>query len=328
MDINALYAHGLLGSSKKLSSWVRPSDWPAMPTPATQEIDILSAVWNNGSNYCALAVTVSSGTVTIDWGDGTAPQTYTSGATAQYQYSYSASGLGALTAEGYKTAIVKITPTAGGATISSFSLGKRHSAISVSASNPWLDLQVNAPSCTSMQVHDSGANSEYLQRCNMLAIGAVTSLAACFYNCYALQSVTWPVGSLSAVTGLGSCFLNCYALQSVTWPVGSLSAVTDLGSCFLNCSALQSVTWPVGSLGAVTTVASSFNSCPSLADIENCAIPVTFSVANCNLSAANLNAIYTALPVVVSQTITVTGNVGDGTDTQSIATTKGWTVTA
>ncbi len=305
MYVNALYDHGLIGGKKSSSPWVRPSDWPAMPTSNANQLDILSAVWNSGSNYCALLVVVSGGTYTVDWGDGTAPQTYTSGAVASYQYSYSASGLGALTSEGYKTAMIKVTPTTGGATITGLDLGRRNSAISVNASNPWLDLQINIPAVTAGSTFITGGsvvNSEYLQRCVVIALGAVTSLASCFQYSYALQSVTWPSGSLTSVTDLTSCFQSCYALQSVTWPSGSLTAVT--------------------------TTTSAFASCPSLADIENCAIPVSFSVANCNLSAANLNAIYTSLPTVVSATITRTGNVGAGAggENTSIATAKNWTV--
>jgi hypothetical protein len=63
-----------------------------------------------------------------------------------------------------------------------------------------------------------------------------------------------------------------------------------------------------------------------LANVVNCAIPITFSLANCNLSAANLNAIYTALPTVSGQTITRSGNIGAASDTPTIATAKGWTV--
>ena len=391
-------------------TWVRPSDWPAMPTSAAQEVDILAAVWNNGSNYCALSVTVSSGTFTVNWGDGTAAQTYTSGSTASYQYSYSASGLGSLTSEGYKTAVIKITPTTGGATITALDTGKRNSLLSGSASNPWLDMQINASSLISVSISGSATNSEYLQRCNIVAIGAVTSLQNCFYGCSALQSFTFPSGSLTAVTNLQSCFTSCYALQSVTFPSGSLTAVTNISYCFQNCYALQSVTFPAipaaanvtfsngsasigwaannlyagqairfattgalptnftagtiyyvsatglgannfqvsatngggvitaGSAGsgtqsatilplaAITNAGTAFSSCGSLADIENCAIPVTFSVASCNLSAANLNVIYTSLPTVSGQTISRTGNIGSGSDTTSIATAKGWTV--
>ncbi len=235
MYVNALYDHGLIGGKKSSSPWVRPSDWPAMPTSNPNQIDILSAVWNNGSNYCALLVVVSGGTYTVDWGDGTAPQTYTSGAVASYQYSYSASGLGALTSEGYKTAMIKVTPTTGGATITGLDLGRLNSAISVNASNPWLDLQINTPAVTAVATFTTSSSfvkSEYLQRCVVIALGAVTSLASCFQYSYALQSVTWPSGSLTSVTSLSNCFQSCYALQSYNWPSGSLTSLKSLLSCF------------------------------------------------------------------------------------------------
>ena len=180
------------------AGWVRPADWPAMPASNSNEIDILTAVWNNGSNYCALSCTVSSGTYTVDWGDGTAPQTYTSGTRASYQYSYSASGLGALTAEGYKTAMVKVTPTTGGATITAFDTGQKNSALTQVSSNPWLDMQVNAPACTSMAVSSSGTNCEYLQRCNVIAIGSVTS-TLCTSECIVSSGRTFRIASTTAV---------------------------------------------------------------------------------------------------------------------------------
>jgi hypothetical protein len=53
----------------------------------------------------------------------------------------------------------------------------------------------------------------------------------------------------------------------------------------------------------------------------------TFSVTLCKLSAASLNQLYTSLPTVTAQSITVTGNVGVAGDDPTIATAKGWTVT-
>jgi hypothetical protein len=56
----------------------------------------------------------------------------------------------------------------------------------------------------------------------------------------------------------------------------------------------------------------------------------SFSVASCQLSAAALNEIFTGLPVVTGQMITVTGNYGVGGAgyNASIAIAKGWTVAA
>jgi hypothetical protein len=70
-----------------------------------------------------------------------------------------------------------------------------------------------------------------------------------------------------------------------------------------------------------------FSGCISLARIEASGIRFSFSVASCKLSATALNEIYTNLPTVVSQTITVTGNYGVASDDPTIATAKGWTVT-
>jgi hypothetical protein len=70
-----------------------------------------------------------------------------------------------------------------------------------------------------------------------------------------------------------------------------------------------------------------FNNCPSLSRIEARNFRFTFVISVCKLSATALNEIYTNLPSVVGQTITVTSNWGTATDTPSIATAKGWAVT-
>jgi len=53
---------------------------------------------------------------------------------------------------------------------------------------------------------------------------------------------------------------------------------------------------------------------------------VTFSVAACSLSSAALDEIYTSLPTVTAETITVSTNFGIAADNPAIATGKGWTV--
>jgi hypothetical protein len=53
----------------------------------------------------------------------------------------------------------------------------------------------------------------------------------------------------------------------------------------------------------------------------------TFNIPNASMSAVALDEMYTALPTVVWQTLTVTGNYWVSWDDPSIATAKGWTVT-
>jgi len=245
----------------------RPADWPSMPAPAANTIRILAAVWNatgTNGNYCALNVSVSSGTYTVDWGDGTAPQTYTSGSKADYQYSYASSGLAPLTAEGYKTALVTITPTTGGQTITALNLNVLNSSSKNGVPNPWLDLQIHATSLTSLVVSGGSGKSTFLNACNIYSLGSVTNLSYCFSYCYSLQTVTFPSGSLASVTNLSYCFNSCYSLQTVTFPSGSLASVTNLSSCFSYCYSLQTVTFPSGSLASVTNLYGCFIYCYSL----------------------------------------------------------------
>jgi hypothetical protein len=70
-----------------------------------------------------------------------------------------------------------------------------------------------------------------------------------------------------------------------------------------------------------------FLNCNSVSRIQASNFNFTFSIANCKLSGTALNEIYTNLPTVSGQTITVTGNYGTATHDPTIATAKGWTVT-
>jgi hypothetical protein len=69
---------------------------------------------------------------------------------------------------------------------------------------------------------------------------------------------------------------------------------------------------------------------PSLKRMPISGMRFSFSVANCQLSAVALNEIFTGLPTVTGQTITVTGNYGVGGAgyNASIAIAKSWTVVA
>jgi hypothetical protein len=97
---------------------------------------------------------------------------------------------------------------------------------------------------------------------------------------------------------------------------------------FNNCFSLTSVPALITTAVAASSgFNNTFAACNSLARIQAKEFNFTFSVANCKLSAAALNEIYTNLPTVTGQTITVTGNYGVAGDDPTIATAKGWTVT-
>jgi hypothetical protein len=189
------------------------------------------------------------------------------------------------------------------------------------------------------------------------SVAAVTNMGGMFQGCFSLQTIPVFPGSVAAVTNMSSMFQNCSSLQTIPAFPGSVAAVTNMSSMFQSCSSLQTIPAFPGSVAAVTNMSSMFQGCTSLESIPpldmsgissaanaanfvaNCSslaraqltgMRFSFSVASCKLSAAALNELFTGLPVVTGQTITVTGNYGingAGYD-PTIATAKGWTVTA
>jgi surface protein len=199
----------------------------------------------------------------------------------------------------------------------------------------------NTQSVTIMNSMFSGCSS--LQTVPLFNTQSVTSMSSMFSSCTSLQTV--PMFNTQSVTNMSSMFVSCTSLQTV--PLFNTQSVTNMSSMFNGCSSLQTV--PLFNTGAVTnmifmfsgctslqtvpalnttTVSSSSNftsifaSCSSLSRIEAKDFRWTFSVANCKLSAAALNEIYTNLPrVTTSQTITVTGNWGVDTATSKTVDT-------
>ena len=249
--------------------WVRPSDWLPITIPgaAEQKFVGLIAVFDQASNYVALRCQVSTGTYTVDWGDGTAAQTYTTNTTAEYNYTYSNLSSSTDSSRGYRQAIVTVTPTTAGATFSEVGLNYRHSArSSTSTVVTWLDVAVSAPNATTLRL--GGFNSSGTQTCLLTFLEQATivshnttTMAHMFNGCRELQSV--PLFNTAAVTTMATMFQNCSSLQSV--PLFNTAAVTSMASMFLGCSSLQSV--PLFNTAAVTTMLNMFQSCPSLQSV-------------------------------------------------------------
>lgn len=151
----------------------------------------------------------------------------------------------------------------------------------------------------------------------------VTDMSYMFYGCSSLTTV--PLYNTSNVTTMDSMFEGCVSL--ITVPRFNTSLVYSMSSMFANCANLQIV--PQLNVTAVSDFfgfAGMFSGCVSLSSILASQFTRTFSVADCRLSANALNTLYTNLPTVSGQTLTVTGNPGTTGDNPAIATGKGWTV--
>jgi surface protein len=150
----------------------------------------------------------------------------------------------------------------------------------------------------------------------------VTSMSTMFSGCFSLVSV--PLFDTSLVTAMASMFSSCTSLVSV--PLFDTSLVQFASSMFQNCPSLNSI--PAFDFSSVTSgnFNFTFSTSNSISRIEATGFNFSFSVSSCNLSSTALDEIYTNLPTVVGQTITVSGNYGVNGDDPTIATAKGWTV--
>jgi hypothetical protein len=162
------------------------------------------------------------------------------------------------------------------------------------------------------------------------SVAAVTNMSFMFQSCSSLQTIPPFPGSVAAVTTMSSMFFGCSSLQTIPPFPDSVAAVTNMSGMFQNCSSLQTI--PPMDTSGVSSSANFANIyiAGGLARIQATGQRFTFSVANQRLSAVALNEIFAGLPTVTGQIITVTGNYGinEAGYNPTIATAKGWTVTA
>ena len=176
-----------------------------------------------------------NGTVTVDWGDGTTPDTLA----------------------GTSTSDVKWTPNhnyaAPGDYVITFTVDGTVGFYGESSGNQYSGLLR----------YSSGAdarNTVYQNSIKRIEIGnGVTSIgSSAFYYCYSLCSITIP----NSVTSIGNdVFYNCYSLSSITIP----NSITSIRSnVFRSCLSLFSITIP----NSVTSIGNDvFYNCYSLFSI-------------------------------------------------------------
>ena len=199
-----------------------------------------------------------NGTVTVDWGDGTTPDTLTGTDVTTVKWTpnhaYAVPG----------EYVIKLTVDGTMGFYGEFSLTSASAILRYSSS----DDNRNYVYRSSVQKIEIGngitsIDGSSFYSCYSLASitmpNSITSIKeSTFYSCYSLTSITIP----DSVTNIGnSIFNSCYSLASITIPNG----ITSVGdSAFHNCRSLASITIPDG----ITSVGYSiFNSCYSLASI-------------------------------------------------------------
>ena len=191
-----------------------------------------------------------NGTVTVDWGDGTAPDTLTGTSTTTVKWTQ------------------KHNYASAGEYIIRLSVDGEVGFGGTSSSNEGSYILRNSSS-------SSTTNYFYRNAVKKIEIGnSVTSIGGYAFNyCYSLSSITIP----NSVTSIGkSAFQNCFSLSSITIP----NSVTSIGgSTFNYCYSLSSSTIP----NSVTSIgATEFQNCYGVRfyDFSNHTTVPTLSNAN------------------------------------------------
>lgn len=318
-----------------------PSDWPALPNVAGDNVTGLYAVWNDDGNFAALTMTTSGGAnYRVDWGDGTVDNV-ASAATVYHTYSYASAGLVGPVSGGFKIALVTVTPVSGSFTVANLQVKHNQAGLNT-YSTGWLDLRMYVPSSANISISAS-APVVLFQMLRRAVVNCIDgSLDTLFYNCSALNiidvtttpavtctnfalgcsglesvSLSFPGG----VTNASGMFYQCFGLLYV--PLFPTSACTNF-SLFATNSGLREV--PAYDLSAVTTISTPFSGCASLSRFLATGLTRGISFSGCNLSTAAINEMFTGLGTAFgAQTVTTTSNYGTPGNT-AIATGKGWTV--
>ena len=212
-----------------------------------------------------------NGTVTVDWGDGTAPDTLT----------------------GTSTTTVKWTPNHAYAAPGEYVI-----KLTVDGTMGFYGEEESTGGSASLRYSSGSDNRNYVYRSSVqrIEIGTgVTSIGtSAFRACYSLTSITIP----SSITSIASnAFNSCYSLASITIPDG----ITSIGTrAFYSCYSLASITIPDGITSIGTTA---FRACYSFTSIT---IPngvtniESFVFYNCYGVAFYDFTAYTAVPALKS----------------------------
>ena len=250
-------------------TYTRPSDYIAIPSISSseQKVVLLVSVYNTNSNFLAFTV---AGNYTVDWGDGVI-ENFSSGVAATHVYDYSTfdPSNSTLTSQGFKQALVIITPQAG-QNLTSLNFQTRHPSVNVNThyTQPLVELYLSCPSLTSITMgtisNTTAVFPRLLEYANLINLGNVASTGSCFRT---MGIKKCDIGKTSALwTDAGSMFNSCAALQTVT--ISSETNTSNLASMFAmfsGCNSLTSV--PFFNTANVTNMGGTFVNCFSLTTV-------------------------------------------------------------
>ena len=286
------------------SGWIRPSDWPALPTitAANERFAGVVAVFENGYNL--LAIEITAGAANINWGDGTS--VVSNGATQTKVYTYSTIAATVYQwpdGRNVKYVLVDITRVGGALARVVFWVT---TTINAKGGNNYVDILCSFPNASTFVLsHDPTAGQKSMDICQRVRVLSLSAGAGNYFQnglkgMRSLRVLEWPYSTLGQHNELMRASGQVDDLGVVNWGTntsmtfafaqsnvkkhGNLtanSATTLLNGYAFDCPRLEEF----GSITATsaTTLASFFSSsigCPVLTKVGTITAPACTSIAS------------------------------------------------
>lgn len=280
------------------TTYTRPSEWLTLPTVnlGDEVVYMLVSVYENTPSYVGFAV---NGDFTVDWGDGNIIDYAGIAGTSMtlrvnHEINWDDVDPSTLTSEGYRQAIVKVTPQVPG-TLTKFDLAYAYqSERDVVTYSDILDIKMAGQNISILKIgyiyHPKMEQFEFVGSHNITNLSYlfsgskikklvsfdvtnITIADSMFNGCPNL--IELPEGfDTSNLTSCVSMFNGCTSLEKISL---DLSSCTSISQMFNGCSSLIEV--DLQNTGNVTNGVSAFANCSKLETVKNLDIS---SVTNCS----------------------------------------------
>ena len=242
------------------SGWERPTDWPVLDAlvDGVEKAQGVYAIYDIETAGNGIAL-ICEGDYHVDWGDGS-NEDVASGVTVEHSFDFSNVNLSEITSEGYKCAVITITPQ-DGSHLTKVDFGTRHSIFDQLCLIPWLDIVINSSYLTTLNV--SGPNVAVLLEQFIIGQCGDVSGYYLFEDCKSLQSVK--ISNLDTLTSLSRMFYGCTSLQSIRPFDFSSMGSMSLFATFEDCYSLRSV--KLINVTETYTLSDTFNGCYGLQSV-------------------------------------------------------------
>lgn len=300
------------------SVWTRQGDWVSITGVSTGEVIFLVSDATNG-RYTIRTTSTGGGNIYIDWGDGSTPDTISSGGSTDTAHTFTTGGTAC--SLGYNTWKISVTSDSGtritrcqivvnSTDFSEYPSGLLEAwygdtTITTASSyfneqsavtTPWFTYLEYVKLPNGMTATDSLLRT-FFNGCRMLKkVDMPTScpdnqsLDGTFYECSSLVDPIIFPQDMTGVTTMSECFYNCYAIQRVVYPP-TLPNCTTMLRTHQNNWALGECNLPV--LENCTNFTLAFSSCQSLksANISKWKSSATITLSSMFVSCSSLQSV-------------------------------------